>query len=105
MGRPSEGDRRGAVADPDGQSVAGPSHVIRQLEDRLQPHRRWSADGTWVLVLDGLRTGCDVEEQGEWIVAVDATVIRAHQHAAGARKAPPADVATDVVAPTVLTGG
>jgi transposase len=68
-------------------------------------HRRWSADGTWVLVLDGLRTGCDVDEQGEWIVGVDATVIRAHQHAAGARQAPPTDVAAEVLAPTVLTGG
>ena len=68
-------------------------------------HRRWSADGTWVGVLDGLRAGCDSQERGEWIVGVDATVIRAHQHAAGARKAPPVDVPADVLAPTVLTGG
>ena len=68
-------------------------------------HRRWSADGTWVLVLDGLRAGCDSDEQGEWIVGVDATVVRAHQHAAGARKEPPGDVEAQVLAPTVLTGG
>jgi transposase len=68
-------------------------------------HRRWSADGTWVLVLDGLRADCDSDQQGEWIVGVDATVIRAHQHAAGARREPPTDVAADVLAPTVLTGG
>jgi transposase len=68
-------------------------------------HRRWSADGTWVAVLDGLRAECDSDEQGEWIVGVDATVIRAHQHAAGARKEPPVDVPADVLAPTVLTGG
>jgi transposase len=40
-------------------------------------HRRWSADGTWVGVLDGLRAGCDTDDEGEWIVGVDATVIRA----------------------------
>ena len=68
-------------------------------------HRRWSADGTWVVVLDGLRAGCDSDEQGEWVVGVDATVVRAHQHAAGARKEPPGDVAAEVLAPTVLTGG
>lgn len=68
-------------------------------------HRRWSADGTWVLVLDGLRAGGDSEDEDEWVVGVDATVIRAHQHAAGARRAPPVDVPVEVLAPTVLTGG
>ena len=67
--------------------------------------RRWSADGTWVLVLDGLRAGCDSDEQGEWIVGVDATVVRAHQHAAGARKEPPGDVVAQVLVPSVRTGG
>lgn len=56
-------------------------------------------------VLDGLRAGCDTQDQGEWIVGVDATVVRAHQHAAGARKTPPVDVPARVLAPTVLTGG
>jgi transposase len=68
-------------------------------------HRRWSADGTWVRVLDGLRVGCDGDGSDEWVVGVDATVVRAHQDSAGARKAPPSDVAAEVLAPTVLTGG
>ena len=54
-------------------------------------HRRWSADGTWARVLSGLQRGCDAGE-GEWTVGVDSTVVRAHQHAAGARHEPPADV-------------
>lgn len=29
-------------------------------------HRRWSIDGTWEGVLDGLRAGCDEAEGGEW---------------------------------------
>lgn len=68
-------------------------------------HRRWSADGTWVAVLDGLRRDSDRDDEREWIVGVDATVVRAHQHAAGARKLPPGDVPAEVLAPTVLTGG
>jgi transposase len=68
-------------------------------------HRRWSADGTWVLVLDGLRADSDGDDADGWTVGVDATVIRVHQHAAGARKQPPVDVAAEVLAPTVLTGG
>ena len=65
-------------------------------------HRRWSADGTWELILDQLRTGADEQDGGEWRVAVDATVIRVHQHAAGARYQPPKDVPAERLAPTVL---
>jgi len=60
-------------------------------------HRRWSADGTWARVLSGLQRGCDLEE-AQWVVAVDSTVIRAHQDAAGARHRPPVDVAAQVLA-------
>jgi transposase len=69
-------------------------------------HRRWSADGTWSKALAGLRAGADMSiGESEWVVGVDAAVIRAHHHAAGARHAPPVDVAKDVLAPAVLTGG
>jgi len=60
-------------------------------------HRRWSADGTWARVLSGLQRGCDLEES-EWVVAVDSTVVRAHQDAAGARHRPPIDVSAEVLA-------
>jgi transposase len=43
-----------------------------------------------------------VAEGVEWTVGVDAGVVRAHQHAAGARHQPPADVAAEVVAPVEL---
>jgi hypothetical protein len=37
---------------------------------------------------------------------VDSGVVRAHQHAAGARHLPPADISAEVLAPTELdTGG
>ena len=65
-------------------------------------HRRWAGDGTWENILDGLRTGCDVEEGPDWTVGVDSTVVRAHQHAAGARHAPPKDIPTQRLAPLVL---
>src|SRR5881394_3000649 len=55
-------------------------------------HRRWSGDGTWEMILDRLRAGCDEAQGAGWTVAADATVVRAHQHAAGARRKPPADV-------------
>jgi transposase len=62
-------------------------------------HRRWSAEGTWVKVLDELGRDCDQSAQAghsvEWSVGVDSTVVRAHQHAAGARHAPPPHLATE----------
>ncbi len=57
-------------------------------------HRRWSGDGTWAQILDELRAGCDAAEGRDWTVSIDSTVVRAHQHAAGARKVPAADLGT-----------
>ncbi|WP_374190382.1 IS5 family transposase [Streptomyces sp. NE5-10] len=47
--------------------------------------RKWAADGTWEKVFTTLLAQADAEGDLEWIVAVDSTVVRAHQHAAGAR--------------------
>jgi transposase len=63
-------------------------------------HRRWSADGTWTRVLHELQRGCDVSEE-QWVVALDSTVVRAHHHAAGARRLPPKDVPASVLTPAL----
>lgn len=73
-------------------------------------HRRWAGDGTWEAILDELRTGCDAEEGPEWTVGADATIVRAHQHAAGARHDPPRDIPAHRLRPAQLddpvhTGG
>lgn len=65
-------------------------------------HRRWAGDGTWEQVLEGLRAGCDQEQGAAWTAAADATVVRAHQHAAGARHDPPTDIDPARLAPAVL---
>ena len=81
----------------------------RDLPDRFghwktvyHRHRRWSADGTWEMILDALRAGCDDRDR-DGAVAVDSTVVRAHQHAAGARHRPPADVDPARLAPAQLS--
>ncbi|TDO56639.1 putative transposase of IS4/5 family DUF4096 [Kribbella sp. VKM Ac-2571] len=71
----------------------------RDLPDRYGPWktaherlRKWTADGTWDRILDEVIVKDDSVGQVEWIVSVDSSVVRAHQHAAGARKkgdAPP----------------
>ncbi|MFF3128054.1 IS5 family transposase [Streptomyces sp. NPDC057908] len=48
--------------------------------------RMWSADGTWERVFTALVAQADADEELNWVVSVDSTIVRAHQHAAGARK-------------------
>ncbi|MFI8933323.1 IS5 family transposase [Streptomyces sp. NPDC053474] len=54
--------------------------------------RKWAADGTWEKVFTALLTQADAQGDLDGVVAVDSTMVRAHQHAAGARpKGAPAD--------------
>lgn len=46
---------------------------------------RWSKDGTWDRVLTELQGQSQAAGELEWVVSVDSTIARAHQHAAGAR--------------------
>ncbi|WP_443043457.1 IS5 family transposase [Streptomyces sp. GF20] len=58
--------------------------------------RNWAIDGTWERVFTTLLAQADADEDLSWVVSVDSTVVRAHQHAAGARKKGlPADEPTD----------
>lgn len=65
----------------------------RDLPERYGPWktaherlRRWTADGTWETILAEVVVKDDAVGDVEWVVSVDSTVIRAHQHAAGARE-------------------
>ena len=49
---------------------------------------RWRRSGVWHRVLEELQALADAEERVGWeLHFLDSTVVRAHQHAAGARKA------------------
>ena len=65
----------------------------RDLPERYQPWQtpaarllRWQRDGTWGKVLRHVQQCSDAVAAIDWEVGVDSTVIRAHQHAAGAPK-------------------
>jgi transposase len=52
-----------------------------------QRFRRWSADGTWDRLLEHVQIHDDaIGEVDMTGVCVDSTIVRAHQHSAGARK-------------------
>jgi transposase len=46
---------------------------------------RWQTDGTWARIEATLGTQADGAGELDWNAQIDAGVIRAHQHAAGAR--------------------
>lgn len=65
----------------------------RDVPDRYGPwatlhtrFRRWAADGTFDRMLRTAQAKADAARDIEWLVSVDSIVVRAHQHAAGARK-------------------
>lgn len=62
--------------------------------------RHWAMDGTWERVFSALVAQADARGELDWIVSVDSTVVRAHQHAAGARKKGPATAANRSITPS-----
>nr|WP_232794911.1 IS5 family transposase [Kitasatospora sp. NRRL B-11411] len=48
--------------------------------------RRWALDGTFSRMLRQVQAEKDAVGDIDWLVSVDSTVVRAHQHAAGGRK-------------------
>ncbi|MFH8573028.1 IS5 family transposase [Streptomyces sp. NPDC017993] len=48
--------------------------------------RMWAADGTWEKAFPALLARADAEGDLDWVIAIDSIVVRAHQHAAGARQ-------------------
>jgi transposase len=65
----------------------------RDLPARYGPWRtvyarlvRWQQDGTWDRLLAYVQTKSDAVGEIAWEVSIDSSVVRAHQHAAGAPK-------------------
>ena len=51
---------------------------------------RWRSQGVWQQILERLQQQADAAEQIDWEVHfIDSTVVRAHQHAAGAKRGEP----------------
>ncbi|QMU73097.1 IS5 family transposase [Streptacidiphilus sp. P02-A3a] len=78
----------------------------RDLPERFAPwktvyerHRPWSADGTWERLLQQVQAEADAVGDIDWDVSVDSTIVRAHQHAAGARTDRPPALASKGAGP------
>jgi transposase len=68
----------------------------RDLPDRYGPWQTcydrlvsWRRTGVWEQILQTLQAEADAAGQVDWeVVSLDSSVVRAHQHAAGARRTP-----------------
>ncbi|QKW17567.1 transposase [Verrucosispora sp. NA02020] len=47
--------------------------------------RRWALDGTFQRMLAGVQADADAPGDIDWLVSVDSTIVRTHQHGAGAK--------------------
>ena len=70
----------------DRSSVAGFTSPLRPWQTCYDRFVRWRRDGTWDRLLSRAQTKSDAVGELEWELSVDATIARAHQHAAGARR-------------------
>ena len=48
--------------------------------------RKWAEDGTWARIRRQVIAMAEAEDDIDWDAQADSTIVRAHQHAAGARK-------------------
>lgn len=90
MGRPRHDDRR--ILDGIVWKIRTGA-AWRDVPERYGPwqtlytrFRRWTLDGTFTRMLQRLQAGADARAGLDWLVAIDSTIVRAHQHAAGAQK-------------------
>jgi transposase len=51
-----------------------------------QRFRRWAVDGTWAALKRHVIALAELDEDIDWNAQADSTIVRTHQHAAGARK-------------------
>ena len=88
--RSPAGDGGDLLAVPHGLAVAGSAGGFPAWQTAWKRHDRWAKDGTWDRLVAAVQGRRARRGELDWLVRVDSTVARAHQHAAGARPAEPA---------------
>lgn len=96
---PRQAGKRGRPRQDDRRVISGILWILRtgapwrDLPERYGSWKtvsnrfyRWQKSGVWSRILEGLQSRADRAGNVEWEVHfVDSTIVRAHQHAAGAK--------------------
>ncbi|MFD5271538.1 hypothetical protein [Streptomyces sp. NPDC058335] len=80
---------------PHRDGLAGRARAVRPWATLHIRFRRWAADGTFERMLKAAQAQADAVGDVGWLVSVDSTIVRAHQHAARARRGGFASPASD----------
>jgi transposase len=83
---PPPGPQRHLVQSAHRGALAGPARAVWALGDRVQAVRALADRRDWARIEAALRTQADAAGELDWDAQIDSSVVRAHQHAAGARK-------------------
>jgi hypothetical protein len=82
---PPHGLERNPLGATERCTMARPAGAVWTMVDCREPMPAWSAAGGWPRVLEELQREADADGKLDWGPHhVDGTVVRAHQHAAGA---------------------
>ncbi len=84
-----------------------PEERFGPWQTAYERHSRWSADGTWARLLAAAQARADAGGELDWLVSVDSSLVRVHQHGAAARRfgGNAASAAGPEPPPAPLTGG
>src|SRR3954471_3591624 len=74
--------RRHGVEVPHRGAVAGRAGAVREVELDLQAFNRCAENGTWEKLLAEVQTQADAAGKLDWVVSIDSTIARVHQHGA-----------------------
>jgi transposase len=66
--------------------VARSAGALRAGKTCYDRFSRWEQDGTWARIEQQLQAGADAAGELDWNAQADSSIMRVHQHAAGARK-------------------
>ena len=69
--------------------MAGPARAVRPWKTVYTRFWRWSHDGTLTALVAKVRVIAEAIDELDREVSVDSSIVRAHQHAAGARTTVP----------------
>jgi len=75
------------VGAEDRRALARYAGTIWEIDTIYSRFQRWRKSAVWDKMFAELQTALDVESNLDWeIHFIDSTIVRAHQHAAGAKK-------------------
>ena len=63
-------------------AVAGRAGAVREVDPIYKRFNRWAENGTWEKLSAEVQTQADAAGKIDWIVSMDSTIARVHQHGA-----------------------